>query len=82
MADQSFTYPASDGEVFEQTKWDAVVGLSSPLDRGKGGTYSMTVASCVIAEDGRSVAITVTTDAVLTPNEQALIGFALRQKCA
>lgn len=78
MAQQSFTYPAPDGEIFTQESWDAVVGLSSPLDRD-GVPYPMTVTGAVVAADGLSVEITLETDAVLTLEEQALIGFALRR---
>lgn len=81
MATQSFTYPASDGDIFTQQKWDQVVGESSSLDRN-GDAYPITVTGAVVAGDGLSVEITLETDAVLTPEEQALIGFALRRMAA
>jgi hypothetical protein len=80
MSTVSFTYPAPDGDLFEPGSFDSIVGESSDLDRGDDRVFHVQVISAVVAADGRSVEFTLDTDADLSVKEQALIGFALRQK--
>jgi len=80
MATVSFTYPAPDGELFEPGSFDSVIGETSDLDRGHDRTFHVEVVDAVVAADGRSVEITLETAAELSVKEQALVGFALRQK--
>lgn len=79
VAQQSFTYPAPDGELFAPDQFDSVVGRTSNITRGPDEVYPVEVVGVSVASDGMSVVITLETDAVLTPREEALIGFALRQ---
>lgn len=80
MAQVTFTYPASDGELFEPGSFDSVIGETSDLNRGHDEVFHLEVVAAVVAADGRSVDFTLETGADLTVKEQALIGFALRQK--